>query len=108
MEIEELQDFADWENERIERFQDKSNDDMKPFSLIKLSEEAGEFANEALKTMGFQRKEKMEDVDTMREKLEEELADVILVAILAGRRFGIDIESAISKKIEKIRRRNYK
>ena len=105
MDIEELQDFIDWEKKRLEEFLGKSNEELKPWSAVKLAEEVGEFQNEVLGHSRLQRKEKMENFSD--ESFEKEFADVILAACLVARRHNVDIVDALRKKIEIIRGRNY-
>ena len=60
MEIEELQDFIDWEIKRLNGFLGKSNEELKPWAAVKLAEEVGELQNEVLGHSSLHRLEKME------------------------------------------------
>ena len=107
MKVEELVDFANWENGRVEMLTGKGNEEMKSFSVLKIGEEYGEFINEFLKLNKLHRKEKMSNPKNVEKDMAEELVDVILTTFLAGRRLGIDIETELFRKIEKVRGRDY-
>ncbi len=105
MEIEEIQDFADWEIKRLDKAYNLTDERAKFRATMKLTEEVGELMNEIAKKENMQRKEKSEFKD---KDLEEEFADVILAACIIARRYKIDIIDALETKIEKIRQRRYK
>lgn len=67
---------------------------------LKLSEEVGEFSENILKYLSYQRKEKL-DVDIL-EEIKEEYADVIITASLILKELELDISEALAKKINKI------
>jgi NTP pyrophosphatase (non-canonical NTP hydrolase) len=84
----------------------KTEKEMIMARMCKTTEEVGELSEQVLKSLGFQRKEKMIDVN--KEDLAEELVDVLITSFLLGEAFEVDIEMAIEKKVEKIKNRLYK
>jgi NTP pyrophosphatase (non-canonical NTP hydrolase) len=84
----------------------KTEKEMIMARMCKITEEVGELSEQVLKSLGFQRKEKMIDVN--KEDLAEELVDVLITSFLLGEAFEVDIEMAIEKKVEKIKNRLYK
>ncbi len=70
--------------------------------VIKLGEEAGEAQGAALRLMGMTRR----TGDTA--ELAEELADVVITALTVAQMFGIDMESAIRLKAEKVFARGFR
>jgi len=68
------------------------------FALLKLVEEIGEFAEAVLTFNGKSRPEKILPKDKAREKVEQELADVIGMAIVSAHVFDIDLEKALHEK----------
>lgn len=107
MEIKEIENFAEWENNRIENASGKSNMELLNHQILKIGEEYGEFVNEFLKINGWQRKEKIVDKEIVKINMAEEFADLILVSFLAGKRLNLNIEEELKKKIEKVKGRIY-
>lgn len=107
MDFDELNDFADWEAKRLEKAFAKSNEQLIFPQAIKLAKEVGELMNEVLKQSGIQRREKIESKEITEKKIREEFADVVLVSCILAKRIGIDINTAIEDKIEKVRARRY-
>lgn len=107
MEIEEIMDFADWENKRVERVSGKTNKELIDSQIMKIGEEYGEFINEFLKSYKWQRKEKIESIEVSKKELEKEFADIILTAFLAARRLNIDPVDALENKMDIVRSRKY-
>ncbi len=68
---------------------------------VKLSEEVGELANEVLASQGLQRHEKL--AATEKGNVAKEMADVVFVTMLLADTFGVDLEEALSEKIETIK-----
>jgi len=73
------------------------------FSALKLGEEYGELSESILTFLGHQREEKIKDFK--KADLGEEIADVLIQTMVLGRRLDIDVKSAVSKKLEKIKNR---
>lgn len=107
MEIKDINSFAEWEMKRKEKLFNKSNQEMILIDSLKLSEELGEFMNEIQKSLGLQRKEKLEEKEITKKHLGEEFADVILVASMLANRLGINTEGALKNKIEIVKNRKY-
>ncbi len=68
------------------------------YALFKLFEETGEFAEAALTQRKLSRPEKYISPEVSKEKVAEELADVVGIAILNAKLLNIDLEAAIQKK----------
>ena len=68
------------------------------FAILKLYEEVGEFAQAVLIHKKKSKPEKYRSEKKTKEKLGEELADIISMAIVNANLFGIDIERAIKEK----------
>ena len=107
MDFTEINDFAQWESKRKETFLKKTNEEMIFADFMKLSEEIGEFANEIQKKLKMQKKEKMDSEENINKNLADEFADVILTTSIIAKRLGIDIETAIERKIDIVRARKY-
>jgi len=107
MNVKELEEFAEWENKRVEKASSKSNEDLIDSQALKIAEEYGEFVNEFLKLRAWQRKDKIKDIEITKKEMREELADLILVTFMVGKRLGIDIESELKNKINKVKNRIY-
>ena len=105
MKIEELQDFIDWEIKRLNEFARKTNEELKSWSAVKLSEEVGELQSEVLGSAKLQRTGKMNSFS--KESFGSEVADVIITTCILARRHNIDIIDALTKKIEIIRGRSH-
>lgn len=71
--------------------------------MTKLGEEFGELCSEILGHYSLQRKEKRDTYTT--EKLEGEIADVLITTLVLADHLGIDVEKSLGRKIEKINAR---
>lgn len=71
--------------------------------LTKLTEEVGELAAAVLAKYGYQRDSKLKDFND--EKLSHEVADVILTTLLLAKTLGVDVETGLKSKIDKIEQR---
>lgn len=71
---------------------------------VKLGEEMGELYAEVLGRTGLQRADKLATLTD--DGLAEELADVLICAGVLAALIGVDLPSAVSRKVEKIERRN--
>lgn len=105
MEFKELDAFIDEENQRLKKHFPHLQDREKQIlaRTVKLSEELGELCDEILGALSLQRKSKMKNPDP--QKLQDEFADVIIVALLLAKDMNVDIQSALEKKIATIIRR---
>lgn len=73
--------------------------------MAKITEETGELSDCVLSELGFQRPPKLAAYNS--EELQKEFADVIISTLLLGTILGIDIDQAISDKLEIIMSRDY-
>lgn len=110
MEIEELLEFIKQEHNRLLNLynvQDKNQ--LKHPITIKIMEEVGELAQEILAQDSLQRKDKLANntLDNNKEKVADELVDVLITTLILAENTGIDIKSSIKKAIEKRKLRNY-
>ncbi len=106
MELKELHDFVKAEDQRLrDLYPYETKKEMIMARMVKITEEVGELSEQVLKSLAFQRKEKM--VDVKKEDLAEELIDVLITAFLLAEAFEVDIEAAIEQKVEKIKKRLY-
>lgn len=105
MEIEELLKFIKKEHKRLLKFYHfKNNSDLKYPIALKIGEELGELFEEVLAAESLQRKIKLKQ---RKSKIDEELADVIITALLLAENMNIDIKKGLAKKMRKIKRRKY-
>lgn len=89
--IEDLEEISDGYAERY-------NIDRTPeWFILKLTEELGEFTQSYLKYKG-QARTNNKSADELKIHLEDELADVIGMALLTANNQGIDIENAFKRK----------
>ena len=106
MEINEISEFVDGEILRLrEMYSSKSDEELTLAMTIKMGEEMGELFNQVLAHKGFQRKDKLNTID--KEEIEHEIADVLITTDILSKRFNINIEEALKKKIAKIKGRSY-
>jgi len=68
------------------------------FAALKLSEEVGEFSQAVLIHDKKSRPEKYISPEHAKEKIAEELADVMGMAVVNAHLYGVDLEGAIRKK----------
>lgn len=106
MELKELHDYVKFEDQRLRDLYPYGSDkELVLHRMCKLTEEVGELSEQVLKSLSFQRKEKM--LDVKRGDLEDELVDVLITAFLLGESLSVDMEKAIGVKVDKIKNRNY-
>lgn len=106
MELKELHDFVKSEDYRLRNlYPGHTNKEMILARMCKLSEEIGELSEQVLKTLAFQRKEKM--IDLKKEDLEDEFTDVLITLFLLSEIMEVDLEKEMGRKVEKIKSRNY-
>ena len=105
MTLTQLRKFISKEHKRMVEKWSKGQDQKQRtlYRTIKLSEEVGEVCEEILSFSCQQRKQKIRKKNN--QALAEELADVIIVALLLSENLELDIWQAIDKKIEKINKR---
>lgn len=106
MELKELHDFVKSEDYRLRSlYPGHTKKEMILARMCKLSEEIGELSEQVLKTLAFQRKEKM--IDLKKEDLEDEFTDVLITLFLLSEIMEVDLEKEMGRKVEKIKSRNY-
>lgn len=106
MNIKELEQFIEEEIKKlVNYYKNKSDEELTLAMTAKMAEEMGELINEILSHKGFQRKEKLENLK--KEELGKEFADVLVTALILAKRFDIDIEAALKKRMNKLKERSY-
>lgn len=106
MELQEINEFIEYEEERLENFYNKRNKEEITMAMgFKVIEEIGELFDQILSHKGYQRKDKLNKLD--KEEIKKEFADVIITVLLLAKRFDFDIEDAIKIKMEEIKNRDY-
>ncbi len=70
---------------------------------VKLSEEVGELCNDVLGILKLQRQSKLDHFD--KDNIYQEFADVIISLMSLASSAGVDLERAITDKLEKIEKR---
>ena len=103
MQLQELLDFVDLTLQHAHLYRDADTTTRIFAQTAKLTEEVGELSSEILWHTWFVRKEKMAKYSP--ETLNDEFADVILVTFRLAKFMNIDIESALKKKMIKIKER---
>jgi len=98
MEFAELNDFSLWEARRQEGCFGKSNVEMIPANCLKLSKKI-----EEIRTLL-----KQKNVETIKRKLSDDFADSIIIMGILAKRLNIDLEDAVTNKMEIVRARKYK
>jgi NTP pyrophosphatase (non-canonical NTP hydrolase) len=101
MEIKELKEFAKESEDKLSRYYNKTKEELIVFHALKIGEETGELFEQVLNHHNIQRKEKALDKD----KIGEEIADVLLAGIVLAQSLNIDIEKELDDKMKKNRER---
>jgi NTP pyrophosphatase (non-canonical NTP hydrolase) len=97
MEISQLNAFASKEISRIRHALKLVDPNKLALAVaVKLSEETGELSSQVLRQQGLQRKDKKQG------NLDEEVADVIITSFILASATGVDVESALRNKMQKI------
>jgi len=73
---------------------------------VKLNEEVGELCNDILSVLRLQRRSKLEKFK--KSHIYQEFADVLIVTIQLAIASGVDIERAVTDKLERLRQRSIK
>lgn len=103
MEMGELSKFIEEISDKLSDHYNQTEMEQKYRAALKVAEESGELVGEALKHLGLQRKEKL---DSMKEDgLGKEMADVIITTMIMAKRFDVDIQKAMEKKMQIIKER---
>ena len=81
-----------------ELFNNKAPEKHPVFQAAKIAEETGEVINLVFKFVGFRRERY--DLEDIKEKLADELADVVITTFTCAKVCGVDLWEAIDKKLE--------
>jgi NTP pyrophosphatase (non-canonical NTP hydrolase) len=79
-------------------FNEKASEKHPVFQAAKIAEETGEAINLVFKLVGFRRESY--DVKEIREKLSEELADVVITTFTCAKVCEVDLWKAIGRKLD--------
>ena len=79
-------------------FYDRASDKHPVFQAAKIAEETGEAINLVFKLVGF-RREKY-DVEEIKQKLSDELADVVITTFTCAKICGVDLWKAVDRKLD--------
>lgn len=106
MDIKELLNFADAEEQRLTSHYAVDDARIKTLCrIVKLVEEVGELCEEVLAHNAYQRQDKLAERNSSN--LPEEIADVLITALILAKTLDVDVEDALQRKIEKIKARKY-
>jgi len=79
-------------------FHEKAPEKHPVFQAAKIAEETGEAINLVFKFVGFRRESY--DVEEIRERLSEELADVVITTFTCAKVCGVDLWKAVERKLD--------
>ena len=79
-------------------FNEKASEKHPVFQVAKIAEETGEAINLVFKLVGFRRERY--DVEEIRAKLGDELADVVITTYTCAKVCGIDLWKAVERKLD--------
>jgi NTP pyrophosphatase (non-canonical NTP hydrolase) len=79
-------------------FNEKAPEKHPVFQAAKIAEETGEAINLVFKLVGFRRESY--DVEEIRKKLSDELADVVITTYICSRVCGVDLWKAVKRKLD--------
>lgn len=82
----------------FELFNEKASEKHPIFQAAKIAEETGEAINLVFKLVGFRRESY--DVENIREKLSEELADVVITTFVCAKVCNVDLWKAVERKLD--------
>ena len=100
---EKLQEFITFKHkDLLKKYNFKNKEELVYPTTIKLMEEMGELSEAILHKNALQRKSKLENKTI---NIEHEIADVLLVTMLLAKTLNIDIDKALTEKINKIKQR---
>jgi NTP pyrophosphatase (non-canonical NTP hydrolase) len=101
MDIKELKDFAKETEDRLSKYYNKTKEELIVFHALKMGEETGEVFEQVLNHHNIQRKEKTIN----KEKIGEEIADVLLAGMVLAKSLNIDMEKELDSKMRKNKER---
>ena len=79
-------------------FSEKCSEKHPVFQAAKIAEETGEAINLVFKLVGFRRESY--DVEEIKAKLSDELADVVITTYVCSRICGVDLWKAVERKLD--------
>ena len=79
-------------------FNEKAPEKHPVFQAAKIAEETGEAINLVFKLVGFRRESY--DVEEIRQKLSEELADVVITTYICSKVCDVDLWKAVERKLD--------
>jgi len=79
-------------------FDEKVSEKHPVFQAAKIAEETGEAINLVFKLAGFRRESY--DMEEVRRRLSDELADVVITTYTCARVCGVDLWKAVEKKLD--------
>jgi len=79
-------------------FNEKAPEKHPVFQAAKIAEETGEAINLVFKLVGFRRESY--NVEEIRKKLSDELADVVITTYTCSRVCGVDLWKAVERKLD--------
>jgi NTP pyrophosphatase (non-canonical NTP hydrolase) len=79
-------------------FDEKVSEKHPVFQAAKIAEETGEAINLVFKLVGFRRESY--DMEEVRRRLSDELADVVITTYTCARVCGVDLWKAVEKKLD--------
>ena len=89
-------------NDKFERlfkiFDEKAPKKHPVFQAAKIAEETGEAINLVFKLVGFRRESY--DVEEIRKRLSDELADVVITTFVCSKVCGVDLWQAVDRKLD--------
>ncbi len=75
-------------------------------NMVLLMEEVGELSRYMARTYGEQSFKSSENASQAKEKIREELADVLFVLLCLSNQMGIDLDKALAESLEKKAKRD--
>jgi NTP pyrophosphatase (non-canonical NTP hydrolase) len=96
--IKELGEMEDKFETLLKLFNEKASEKHPVFQVAKIAEETGEAINLVFKLVGFRRERY--DVEEIRARLGDELADVVVTTYVCARVCGIDLWKAVERKLD--------
>lgn len=104
MDLDELLEFIASENRRLHEYHSELTDETAVLSqTVKLNEEIGELCDSVLAFHSLQRDEKLETFE--EEDIGDEVADVLITALLLADTMEIDVENALENKVRAVENR---
>jgi len=105
MDISKLEEFINGEHDRLLKFYKITNKkELRHLIALKLVEEIGELSEELLSLDKIQRIEKL---NKHKSEIDDEIADVVITALLLAENLDVNIKRALQAGIKKRKERNY-